>query len=425
MSFKTTHLVSFLIGFLITTSIAAQERTEVFISRCDTGAHYRIPAVAAIGDGTVIAVADYRFSRNDIGIIKDGRVDIRSRVSKDNGCTWGEIIPVIEGKGKESPDFMNVGFGDPSIVADRESGRILMMCAAGNVSFLDGTNECHLRLARFYSYDKGITWTASDDISDQLYRLFEKSPHGAARSMFITSGRITQSRYVKTGQHYRLYCAVLQIAGNGAWMNFVLYSDDFGQTWKVLGGTETPAIPHDANEAKVEELPGGDILVSSRTDAEGRMINIFSFKNIKKATGAWGTMAHSSAHNNGIVTKGNSCNGEMLTVPVIRNKDGRRMQLLLLSAPAGPKRSNVSIYYKGLETDRKYNPEEVAANWEGSFRTTDIGSAYSVMAHLANGKIGFMFEEKTYYPTSGAGYTLVYDAYSVEEITDGAYKLDK
>jgi hypothetical protein len=52
----------------------------------------------------VISVADYRFSRNDIGIVKDGRVDLRARVSNDNGATWEDITTVIAGKGKDSPE---------------------------------------------------------------------------------------------------------------------------------------------------------------------------------------------------------------------------------------------------------------------------------------------------------------------------------
>lgn len=46
-------------------------------------------------------------------------MDLRARVSNDNGATWEDITTVIAGKGKDSPDFMNVGFGDPSIVTDR------------------------------------------------------------------------------------------------------------------------------------------------------------------------------------------------------------------------------------------------------------------------------------------------------------------
>ena len=404
----------------------AQDRTEIFISKSDTAVHYRIPAIAALPGGEVVAVADYRFSRNDIGIVKDGRVDLRARTSKDNGCTWEEITTVVEGKGKDSPDFMNVGFGDPAIVANRKSGRILLMCAAGNVSFLDGTRECHLRIPRFYSEDGGKTWTSPEDISEDLYNLFDDSKFGPLKSMFITSGRIVQSRYAKAGKYYRLYCAALQITAKDEWTNAVLYSDDFGQSWKVLGDTNVAAIPEGANEAKVEELPGGDVVISSRTDLEGRLFNIFTFTNLKKATGDWGTMVHSSTHNNGIITEKNSCNGELLVVPAIRNTDGRRVELLLQSAPIGPKRSNVGIYYKALELDKKYTSAEIAADWEGVYRTTEIGSAYSVMALLKNGQVGFAYEEKTYYKTSGMGYTIVYDAYRIEEITGGAYStIDK
>ena len=425
MMHKFPFTTLLILASLIGSKVSGQERTEIFISRSDTAVHYRIPAISSFGDGTVISVADYRFSRNDIGIVKDGRVDLRARVSNDNGCTWEDITTVIAGKGKDSPDFMNVGFGDPSIVTDRKTGKTLLMCAAGNIAFTEGTTQTHLRLPRMYSDDKGHTWSIPEDITDELYRLFSDSIHGPAKSMFMTSGRIVQSRYIKAGKYYRIYCAVLQIAGNGKWMNFVLYSDDFGQSWKVLGGTDTPAIPHDANEAKVEELPDGDLIISSRTDAEGRMFNVFSYEDQKKATGTWSEMSHSSVHNNGIITKGNSCNGELLAVPVIRCRDGIRMTLMLQSAPAGPKRSNVSIYYKGLEAGRKYTPEAIASDWEGAYLATGIGSAYSVMAMLANGRVGFAYEEKTYYPTSGAGYTIVYDAYSIEEITNGAYRLDE
>jgi hypothetical protein len=61
----------------------------------------------------VISVADYRFSRNDIGIVKDGRVDLRARVSNDNGATWDDITTVIAEKGKDSPEksgFIRVGY---------------------------------------------------------------------------------------------------------------------------------------------------------------------------------------------------------------------------------------------------------------------------------------------------------------------------
>ena len=402
----------------------AQERSEVFVSKDSKDVHYRIPALAALPDGRLICVADYRFSGKDIGIVRDGRVDLRVRTSEDNGYKWGDITTLAEGKGKDSPDFMNVAFGDPCVVADRRSGRVLAMSCAGNVSFLDGTRQIHLRTVRFYSEDGGKTWTAPEDITEALYANFDKCSYGPVKSMFVTSGRITQSRYIKVGKYYRLYCAVLQIAGNGEWKNYVIYSDDFGQNWDVLGGVEVAPIPVEANEAKVEELPDASVLITSRTDAEGRNLNVFRYAGKNKIDGVWDKMAHSSVHNNGIITEKNSCNGELMVMPVIRNSDGRRMELLMQSVPAGPKRKNVGIFYKALELDRAYTSDEIAADWEDVFNVTKIGSAYSVMACQSNGKLGIAYEEKTYYPDSGCGYTIVYDCFDVEEITSGKYALD-
>ncbi len=409
---------------LAVNTVYAQQRTEVFISRDPHSVHYRIPSLAALPDGRLICVADYRFSGQDIGIVKDGRVDLRVRTSSDNGYSWGEITTLAEGRGKDSPDFLNVAFGDPCVVADRLNGRILVMSCAGNVSFLDGTRKIHLRIVRFYSEDGGVTWTRPEDISERLYKKFDTCSYGPARSMFVTSGRITQSRHIRVGKYHRLYCAVLQTAGNGEWKNYVLYSDDFGQNWDVLGGVENAPIPVDANEAKVEELADGSVLITSRTDVEGRMLNIFRYADRKKAEGSWGKMAHSSKHNNGIVTEMNSCNGELMVMPVVRKSDGRRMELLMQSVPVGPKRSNLGIYYKSLELDKVHTAEEIAADWEGVFNVTGKGSAYSAMAVQSNGKLGFAYEEKTYYPDSGCGYTIVYDCFDVEEITGGRYALD-
>ena len=105
MTRKTINIILTTLAIINATAAAGQERTEVFISHCDTAVHYRIPAITSLEDGTVVSVADYRFSRNDIGIVKDGRVDLRARISDDNGKTWKEISTVVEGKGKNSPDI--------------------------------------------------------------------------------------------------------------------------------------------------------------------------------------------------------------------------------------------------------------------------------------------------------------------------------
>lgn len=421
---KTTlfNILALLCCCLSGVDASAQRRVDLFPTRDTIDIPYRIPAIAATADGVLVSVADYRYSKQDIGIVKDSRIDLRVRRSEDNGKTWGEIFTLVEGKGAASPDFMNVSFGDPCIVADRESGRILVMSCAGNVPYIKGQRDNHLSIARFYSEDGGKTWSTPTDISESIYSLFDGGKYGPARSMFIASGKVLQSRYVKVGKYYRLYCAILQTVANGDWANFVLYSDDFGENWSVLGGVDTTPVVKGADEAKVEELPGGSLLISSRTDKEGRNFNIFTFTNVKRGEGCWGKMAHSSKHNGGVYSDRNACNGELMLVPVRRKADNREMYLLLQSLPLGPYRTNVGIYYKGLESAADVaTPERIAEAWEGTFSLTTLTSAYSTMALQSDNTIGVLLEEREQYSKQGGGYTIVYDNYTIEQITDNKY----
>lgn len=400
----------------------AQERCEIFSTKTFDDVPYRIPAIAVTKDGRLICVADYRFSRQDVGVVKDGRIDLHLRVSEDNGKSWGETRTLVEGRGSASPDFMNVAFGDPCIVADRESNRVLVMSCAGNVAYTKGQRDNHQNIARFYSEDVGRTWGAPTDIADQIYSLFDNGKYGPARSMFIASGKVLQSRYVKAGKYYRLYCAVLQTVADGRWMNFVLYSDDFGESWEVLGGVDVAPVMEGADEAKVEELPGGALLISSRTNKSGRNFNIYTFTNAKRAEGSWGEMAHSSNHNGGVFSDRNACNGELMVVPVVRRSDGREMYLLMQSLPLGPYRTRVGIYYKGLASAEDVSsPARIAADWEGHYQVTAQTSAYSTMALQSDNTIGFVYEERELYDRRGGGYSIVYENLSVEQITDGQY----
>lgn len=394
---------------------------EVFPTPTSAAIPYRIPAIATASNGDIIAVADYRHSRADIGMASYGRIDLHARISKDNGKTWGEIFPIVEGKGKQSPDFMNVGFGDPCIVADRESSKVMVLSCAGNVSFPNGTRNNHQNIARFYSNDNGATWSEPVDIADDIYAMWDKSKnHGPVKAMFIGSGKITQSQTIKVGDYYRLYCAVLLKNNSGTNTNFVLYSDNFGETWDVLGGVETSPIPSGGDEPKADELPDGSVIISSRCTG-GRYYNIFSFTNSEKAEGSWGTMAFSGSSNNGVTAVSNSCNGEVLLVPVVRNADEKKMYLILQSVPFGPSRSNVGIYYKELETLADFvTPAKIAADWDGDHQSSYLSSAYSTMCWQQDSTIGFLYEEDTY-GTSGGGYTIVYKNYSLEYITDSAY----
>ena len=406
----------------------AAERFEVFPLLNPTDIPYRIPALATANDGTLIAVADYRHSGTDIGVTPNGRIDLHYRLSSDNGNTWGEIMPLIEGKGAESPDFMNVGFGDPCIVADRESSRVLLMSCAGNVSYPNGTRQNHQNIARFYSDDCGKTWSAPEDIAESIYSQFDKSTYGPVRSMFVASGRIMQSRMTKVGEYYRLYCAVLVRDKYTNHMNYVLFSDDFGMSWKVLGNINEPAVYKTADEPKVEELPNGTILISSRYN-NGRYYNISTYTDVNSGTGTWGTAAFSGATNNGVESKENSTNGEVMLIPVTRIADNEPMHILLQSVPLGPNRKNVGIYYKELanEFEDYISSDDVAQGWDGVIQVTNLNSAYSTMTWQRDNRLGFLYEEETHGTSNLAygGYTIVYECFDIEDLTEGKYTYRK
>ena len=100
------------------------------------------------------------------------------------------------------------------------------------------------------------------------------------------------------------------------------------------------------------------------------------------------------------------------------------MHLLLQSLPLGPGRRNVGIYFKALDNDDNdiwSSPEKLAADWDGSFRVTELGSAYSTMVLQPDSSIGFLYEENTHLK-SWIAYTIVYKKLSVEEITGGRYR---
>ena len=75
------------------TYTANDERT-LFYSPDANGKPYRIPAIAAAPNGHIFAIADNRPDGADIGY---GEVDIKCRISTDNGATWGEEFFIADG----------------------------------------------------------------------------------------------------------------------------------------------------------------------------------------------------------------------------------------------------------------------------------------------------------------------------------------
>lgn len=419
------HLLAILIALCACFSAFASETApEILFSTATSQYPYRIPAIATTRSGRLIAVSDYRICGGDIGF---GRVDLHFRTSEDNGATWSIEQTLVEGDGEKGS--VRCGYGDAAIVADATSDTVVVMCVTGNTVYgwNTTTRQNPNRVARIYSPDGGLTWSAPEEITEQVYSLFDESQLGPVQSLFFGSGRICQSKQVKVGKHYRLYAALCARPGG----NRVVYSDDLGRTWHALGTIhESPAPKGD--EPKCEELPDGRVVLSSRAWG-GRHFNLFTYstKPSRKhpAEGTWGKVIASNEVEGGIVAKENACNGEILILPARRAADGKKVMLALHSVPLGPGRANVGIYFKelgsmGSRCSKGSKGSKgcigcakcFASGWTLGLQVSEQSSAYSTMITQRDGRIAFFWEEG---PT---GYEMAYRPLSLTEITNNLYR---
>lgn len=397
---------------------------------------YRIPGITTAHNGRLITAAARLVCGTDPGY---GQVDVVCRTSDDHGATWSDMIDVAVGNGKTSAtvNYFETAFGDPAIVADRTSSEVLIIAVAGCTVYGNGntTRQNPNLIATIHSTDNGDTWGTPVNVTEQIYSLFDSG--NPIQAAFVGGGKVFQSRIVKTGQYYRLYAAMCA-RPNG---NRVIYSDDFGRTWHALGGASALPAPG-GDEPKCEELPDGRVILSSRVGG-GRIYNIYTYSNTLTAEGTWGTSVKSTFEGAGLTPGGNSTNGEILVVPVVRNSDRREMYLALQSLPTGGGRTNVGIYYKELaDASDISSVGSFAAGWDGFFQVSSTSSAYSSMDLQADGRIGMIYEEtltffkkvnnpvSTSFPTGSGqhnfdGFDNIYVAYPLEHITGGAYSISR
>ncbi len=398
---------------------------------------YRIPAITTVEagpyKGRLVAMNDYRYCGGDIGA---GRIDIYMSYSDDNGATWSEPghmygadgQPVAMGTGAAQQisdgngiitSGLDCGYGDPAIVSDRETGEILAVACAGRMNFFTSTRENPQPSVRWWSKDGGLTWTEPDDEQyKQIYALLgDDAMGGPIKSQFIGSGRMIQSRHIKVGTHYRIYCVNSgRAVSDNTLRNWVLYSDDFGKNWKVLGGAGKPGVTSNADEPKCEELPDGSILLAARGNGGNRNFNIFRYTNIETGDGDWMDHINTNMGMGGI----NACNGEIMIVPAKNKETGEKIFIALQSFPYGGGRNNVSIAWKTLASPSDYDEPSDFSNWNGRYQVSYIGSAYSTMTITADKHIGFIFEEGTY--AGGNTGCEIYNKISLETITNGEYE---
>ena len=371
------------------------------------GIPVRIPAMTTTRDGGLLAMADYRHNFSDIGWENGGtyRLDILMRRSDDGGRTWGPIATVVQGRN----DF---GYGDPSVVADRDSaGLILMQAVSGNVPYIHASAQKPQHAMFFRSTDGGKTWDGGRDVAPSIYALYKTAkPLSQQKGFFLTSGKITQSRLIKKGKYYRLYMAhpILHVGA------FVIYSDDFGRSWQVLGGAGTVPGP-DGDESKVEELPDGSVLLSCRKFSSlGRRFNVFVYKDKKQAVGSWQTAQDAKA-----MEGCTRCNGDVVVVPARRAADGRKTWLAIQSIPQSRSRDHLGFFYREVPRRGADLAATLAEGWQRGAMIHEGTAAYSTLSVFGDGSVGILFEANL--DSDNTGYDILFSRLSIDQITGGAY----
>ena len=338
--------------------------------------------------------------------------------SADNGLTWEQVEVEKDIYKAACPAELECAF-----ISD---DKIIVL---GRKDVADAT----VAMFQIESSDNGKTWGDAldgkhspapkgamcswSDITNVFYSAFmQRGEEGfdkyRVQSLFVGSGKLTQSKTIKVGTHYRVYAPVWT-KNHG---NRVLYTDDFGQTWHALGGKTALPCPR-GDEPKCEELPDGSVVLSSRKGA-GRFFNIYKYSDDpKKVDGAWGDVVASDQQRGGIKVGRNSTNGEILILRAQRKADGAQRTIALQSLPTGDGRSDVKIYWKDITEAASYaSPKAFAEEWnQQPYQVSHTGSAYSTMTLQKDGRIGFFYEEEP------GWYSMVYVPISLEAITNGLY----
>ncbi|WP_031034216.1 exo-alpha-sialidase [Streptomyces sp. NRRL F-5650] len=207
--------------------------------------YYRIPALTRTTKGTLIAAYDARPTLGDL----PSNIGVVLRRSVDGGTTW-QAQQVVR------KDAAPKGYGDPSLLVDRETGRVFLFYAAsvnqgfaGSATGNDESDPNVLQADYSYSDDDGLTWKHERITADL------KDPSWGG--MFASSGEGIQLRH---GAYKGRLIQQYALRKDGANYAVSAYSDDHGATWK----TGTPVGPG-GDENKTVELSDGRIMLNNRS----------------------------------------------------------------------------------------------------------------------------------------------------------------
>lgn len=328
----------------------------------DLGSHYwRIPAMVVLHhqkgenaskNGRVVTMADNRFDHNgDL----PSHIDVYERHSDDNGATWSTHKMVVGTDADHALVGGGHGFGDVSLV-ECASGKIVAIMVGGP-GYFGSTPSNPIVPTIITSTDGGDTWSTPRTLTNELYNT--TYTEGAVQGSFAGSGRGLMLQRQKNEQlNGRIMFAMSHRFANNNVQEYIIYSDDEGNTWKF----STQSAYSGGDESKLVELADGTVMISVRQGGQ---------RGYNKSTDGgvtWGTQAKWAD------ISGCACNADILYV----NK-----HVMLHSYPNNGSRKNLTI--KASFDDGK--------SWSNPYVVCAPGASYSTMDVTKDGDIAIFYED--------------------------------
>ncbi|OHT07642.1 hypothetical protein TRFO_24140 [Tritrichomonas foetus] len=352
--------------------------------------NFRIPGIIYAKDESILGLSDIRYHHAGDLPAKIGVVVRR----KPKGGVWGSAFLA-------SGTIRDVGDGDVACVMDRKTGVIYLLWS-GDKGYQGGarsisTSENPARVYFTRSYDNGVNWDDKVDITHFIYSKlctecsYERKNNWTA--LFVSSGAGCQMR----DGRLTFACLVRRqsLDDKGASVsndaNFILYTDDFGETWDMTPGS--PMLSG-ANEAKLIELNNGTLMISIRSWSYRRFV--YSDDRGKSWYGEY------------TVTdiKDSWCNGEIRRLSSVIDGFNKNRILHTTTFRGGYGwRSNVSI---GISYDE-------GATFPYTRIIENLDSAYSTIDTTKDGEILVHYEKN-----GASAYDMVIATLSLEWLTNGA-----
>lgn len=354
----------------------------------DLGSHYwRIPAMVVLHhqqgenaskNGRVVTMADNRFDHN--GDLPN-HIDVYERHSDDNGATWSTHKMVVGTDADHALVGGGHGFGDVSLV-ECASGKIVAIMVGGP-GYFGSTPSNPIVPTIITSTDGGDTWSTPRTLTDELYKTTYKE--GAVQGSFAGSGRGLMLQRQKDKQlNGRIMFAMSHRFANNNVQEYIIYSDDEGDTWKF----STQSAYSGGDESKLVELADGTVMISVRQSGQ---------RGYNKSTDGgvtWGTQAKWAD------ISGCACNADILYV---------NDRVLLHSYPNNGSRKNLTI--KASFDDGK--------SWSNPYVVCAPGASYSTMDVTKDGDIAIFYEDNA----CSTGFVLNYVVLPTSFIYEGTPSL--